>query len=83
MDPDPVLERIKPGYLDKMATEADSALQVSERFTSTGRVCAACSVALPKKMRRCPCKGAYYCGPECQREHWRSHRAVCAFRKTD
>ena len=26
----------------------------------------------------CPCKQAVYCGQECQRKHWRTHKSTCA-----
>ena len=81
MEPDPVLERMEKTYLDKLGLEVENALQVSAHFIRTGRVCACCSLTLAIKMRRCPCKGAYYCGKECQREHWMAggHREVCSF----
>ena len=76
-DPDPVLGRIKAQYLEALEVDVQHSLTVSAHFFKTGRVCAQCSVTVPKKMRRCPCKGAYYCGKECQKAHWVMHREVC------
>jgi ankyrin repeat protein len=40
-------------------------------------VCLAAPVAL-----HCPCTRVYYCGAECQRQHWdRAHKKVCPLRK--
>ena len=82
MDPDPVVGRFDSDYLDKLEEEANNALKVSAHFIRTGRVCAFCSITLPKKMRRCPCNAkVYYCGTECQLKHWTGHKAVCEFKK--
>ena len=33
-----------------------------------------------KKLRACSgCMLAYYCGPQCQKKHWKEHRAACRF----
>ena len=50
------------------------AIKISTHFLTTGRVCANCAVTRHRKMRRCPCGKAYYCGRECQKEHWRRHK---------
>ena len=82
MELDPVVGRMEPDYLDNLEEEVNNALRVSTHFIRTGRVCACCSLTLPKKMRRCPCNGrVYYCGAECQLKHWKDHKAVCQFKK--
>ena len=48
---------------------------------SSSSVCARCGATPPQlRLKRCArCRAARYCGPECQRAHWREgHRAVCA-----
>ena len=43
----------------------------------TGRSCARCNEA-PEKLQRCKgCKMVYYCNAECQRLHWKVHKAEC------
>ena len=43
----------------------------------TGRSCARCDAA-PEKLQRCKaCKVVYYCNAECQRLHWKVHKAEC------
>lgn len=56
------------------------ALEISAHFFSTGRVCANCSITSARKMRRCPCGGAYYCGSKCQKTHWPAHKPECTHR---
>jgi hypothetical protein len=44
------------------------------------RNCAACGVwdRTGKSYRRCSrCMGVYYCGTECQKAHWKAHKADC------
>ena len=42
-----------------------------------GRSCARCNEA-PEKLQRCKaCKVVYYCNAECQRLHWKVHKAEC------
>jgi len=39
----------------------------------------ACLVCGELSTTRCgKCKAVYYCGPECQKKHWESHREMCA-----
>jgi hypothetical protein len=43
--------------------------------------CAACGTAARaggSRMLRCSwCQVSFYCSPECQRSHWRSHKTIC------
>ena len=39
------------------------------------RVCVQCGAVPLSQCSRC--KAAYYCGVECQRKHWKSHKDVC------
>jgi hypothetical protein len=41
------------------------------------RVCAKCSVQTDSAERCSGCKLVYYCGVDCQRKDWPSHRAIC------
>ncbi len=76
--PDPVVAvRETPEYLSQMRANVDNFISMCAHFYKTGRVCANCSVMASRKMRRCPCKGAYYCGRECQKKHWALHKAGC------
>ncbi len=75
--PDPVLWHIDEDYLDNLERNVQKWLTVLSVSFRSGRVCAHCSIELPKKMRRCPCKGAYYCGRECQKAHWGLHKGGC------
>ncbi|KXZ50374.1 hypothetical protein GPECTOR_16g547 [Gonium pectorale] len=43
-----------------------------------GRVCFACSVPSTKMQKCSRCQQARYCSKECQRQHWRDHKAECA-----
>ena len=63
---------------DFTSLQADvaQAIKISTHFLTTGRVCANCAVTRQRKMRRCPCGKAYYCGRECQKEHWRRHQTA-------
>jgi hypothetical protein len=42
-------------------------------------VCCGCGAEDPhNRMRKCArCRAARYCTPECQRSHWKVHRAEC------
>ena len=42
----------------------------------TGRACAACGAA-DAPLLCGGCRGARYCGVECQRRDWRAHKAAC------
>ena len=45
-----------------------------------GRRCEACGAAAAegKTFNRCArCKSAFYCGPECQKNHWETHKREC------
>ncbi|XP_004615468.1 putative protein MSS51 homolog, mitochondrial [Sorex araneus] len=57
--------------------------EMFKKMEDTFRFCAHCRV-LPsglsgaKTLRRCTrCRNVYYCGPECQRSDWPTHRRVC------
>ena len=81
-EPDPIVAlQETAAYLEHMRTNADNFLSMCAHFFRTGRVCAACSLVACKKMRRCPCGGAYYCGRECQKGHWPLHKAQCGTAK--
>ncbi|KAL4451946.1 hypothetical protein ABPG75_007608 [Micractinium tetrahymenae] len=50
---------------------------VDDTEGGSGEVCAGCK-QLAIGLRRCArCKGIWYCGPECQRQHWPEHRQHC------
>lgn len=41
-------------------------------------MCISCYKDLQEKPMRCSrCKSVYYCGPECQKTHWKRHCKVC------
>jgi hypothetical protein len=48
---------------------------------STASVCAKCGARAGQpgvRLQMCSrCKGVRYCGPQCQRAHWRVHKAQC------
>lgn len=44
------------------------------------QTCQVCS-KLFKNMFMCPCKEIVYCGRQCQRNHWKEHKAECAAAK--
>ena len=46
---------------------------------SSDKSCAACGAAA--LMRCSACKAEGYCSRECQREHWKAHKAFCTARK--
>ena len=41
--------------------------------------CAECEADQPKLP--CPCSAVRYCGKQCQRKHWKKHRATCLSRR--
>ena len=43
--------------------------------------CAFCA-AIKADFKRCACKTVSYCNAECQRAHWRVHKADCPARKS-
>ena len=43
-----------------------------------GEVCAACSAAGSDLLQCSRCRAVSYCGPACQRRHWRAHKAQCS-----
>ncbi|EFJ42600.1 hypothetical protein VOLCADRAFT_121498 [Volvox carteri f. nagariensis] len=45
---------------------------------NTGVSCAACCNVAPGKLLRCAaCDSAWYCNQECQRKHFKEHKALC------
>ncbi len=76
-NPDPVYAR---SGLRVFEADVAQAIKISTHFLTTGRVCANCAITRYRKMRHCPCDKAYYCGKECQKQHWRMHRACCTAR---
>ena len=70
-------ERAPPPVITRIAIpDGDGAARGSVE------ACAACgagSGAGGAPLKRCGrCRGVSYCGPECQRKHWREHRVSCA-----
>jgi hypothetical protein len=77
-EPDPIIAlKESTLYIQQMRTNVESFLSTCTHFFRTGRICANCSTMVSKKMRRCPCKGAYYCCRECQKAHWAQHKPGC------
>ena len=46
-------------------------------------VCGYCGFAMayfpPRRPRRCPCEGVYYCDAVCQQRHWCDHKCSCVW----
>lgn len=61
--------RSSPGILVK-------AMQILTKMTEASNVYA-CDVCRKPTTLHCPCFGAYYCGKECQRHHWKTHKKKC------
>jgi hypothetical protein len=77
-EPDPIIAlKESASYIDQMRANVETFLSTCTHFFRTGRICANCSTMVSRKMRRCPCKGAYYCGRECQKAHWAVHKPGC------
>lgn len=57
-----------------MGTYLPLAADVRNEFFVVSR-CINCNVSEPKW--GCKCKGAFYCGDECQAEHWDQHKKIC------
>ena len=51
--------------------------QINLHATSLKTNCAFCFRHDPKLLSCKGCKTAWYCGKECQRSHWSSHKNVC------
>lgn len=69
----------KSGEERGVARPAGDVNQTSHRQRRV-RACATCSITSDHGMEllRCSrCESVHYCGQECQRKHWPSHRAVC------
>ena len=49
--------------------------------TTLDRTCDVCGV-LVEQLKRCPCRAAFYCSAECQKQAWPSHKVACTFKKT-
>jgi hypothetical protein len=67
--------------LNNVATPKNikAALKASGKASSTEQVlgCASCGIVTGELKRCGRCKAVVYCGPECQRKHWSSHKSVC------
>lgn len=54
-------------------------LHFNDVISNFTKSCAACGAAPKDKRKKCSgCRCVYYCGPECQKAAWRTHRLVCA-----
>jgi len=42
------------------------------------RVCSACKMIVDGRLKCSLCRQALYCGQECQKAHWKEHKATCA-----
>ncbi|XP_033023504.1 putative protein MSS51 homolog, mitochondrial [Lacerta agilis] len=60
-----------------------SYFEMFQKMEDTFKFCAECkklpeSMPDPKSLRRCKrCQNVYYCGSECQRANWPTHKKVC------
>ncbi|KAL8668530.1 MAG: hypothetical protein Q9168_006843 [Polycauliona sp. 1 TL-2023] len=46
--------------------------------TTETAICFSCDKSLQTPIRRCArCQSVRYCSPDCQRQHWRSHKLFC------
>src|SRR3984957_19426357 len=50
--------------------------QAAAPVTNPGE-CSASSCERPAKLRCARCKFAYYCGKDCQTNHWNTHKRTC------
>jgi hypothetical protein len=57
------------------------AMEIKAERQSAASVCAACGARAGQpgvRLQMCSrCQRVYYCGPDCQRAHWRAHKAEC------
>ena len=51
------------------------------RAEAPGRMCDVCKVVV-EKLKSCPCRAAFYCSAECQKQAWPNHQKMCSFKKT-
>jgi hypothetical protein len=73
---------------DDLLQQAQSQIQevaakqaAEEAAVSACAKCGAQAGAPGVQLRKCSaCGKAYYCGPQCQRAHWRQHKAQCSKR---
>ncbi|KAK0472166.1 hypothetical protein IW261DRAFT_1665844 [Armillaria novae-zelandiae] len=57
--------------------EADGRVTFERNVVIASDACAACEKR-DMKLQKCGrCKKVSYCGPECQRAHWKKHKPVC------
>jgi hypothetical protein len=62
------------------SSQAEQAAFVAALRDATYTVCAKCSIR-KFKMSVCSCKQLHYCGSDCQRAHWQTHKVNCGFKK--
>lgn len=74
-----------PSVCRRVHDEATTALSMigvvwdALRRSSRRRTCASCGTAIAERVvRRCgSCRAVTYCGPECQQDHWPTHKLIC------
>ncbi|KAK0486653.1 hypothetical protein EDD18DRAFT_1360662 [Armillaria luteobubalina] len=67
-----VLDRI--GYV---RYEADGSVTFEKNVVIASDACAACEKRDMRLQKCSRCKKVSYCGPECQKAHWKKHKPVC------
>jgi len=85
----PIIAKIKAGGQKATEEQLEEILQARrDRWEATrpvrrSRACATCGAAASAQMLQCStCKTVPYCSRDCQREHWRTHKAKCQRRRT-
>ena len=76
-DPRPEFMKKTNGITPKEVKKAlkDSGMKAS---TEQALGCASCGIVTGDLKRCGRCKAVVYCGPECQRKHWPTHKLTCA-----